>query len=351
MKKEGKNLKLLLANFEGSVQQKDIEKRTSLIESFFRLKVDVPAWEDPNFNWQDKEMIMNSMADRFDMPSWALYRLEGRAELCEDLKKYNKVFIYQMKGCNFHCPYCYVDDYNKDGIQDANSRFLSIEEIIQAFLRNRDNMLNRIRPSGGEPSLVPEQWLYLLEKLEDYELSKEVHVQSDTNLSTGHFMDDMEKRGEIDRNLLKDVAGYRNFSLLTSFKGTDPENFLENTRSKKEFFEEQFYSFSKYLEAGIDVYPFLYNPNPNSLESFMDRFEKEFGKEICKKVWIFRIKIYDVTGKRLKNEAKAMSLDPEAYVKRYEEEWEKNFVESEKIMERIMKERFGVNYKKVLRVG
>ncbi|MEM5879619.1 MAG: radical SAM protein [Candidatus Aenigmatarchaeota archaeon] len=351
MKKEDGDLKILLSNFEGTVQQKDIEKRTSLIEQFFRTKVDVPAWEDPNFDWSNEERIMQSMVERFDMPSWALYRLKSKAGLSKELKKYNRVFIYQIKGCNLHCPYCYVDDVNKNGIEDSNSRFFSIEEILQAFLRNRTDMNNRIRPSGGEPTLVPEQWLNLLEKLEDYGLSKEVHIQSDTNLTTGHFIDELAKNGEIEENLLEEIAGYGNFSLLASFKGTDPRNFVENTRAPEELFEEQFYSFGKFIEAGIDAYPFLYNPNPKSLEDFMDRFEREFGREACKKVWVFPIKMYDVPKTRLENEAKIRSLDLKAYVKEYEDLWSRNFTESEEIMRGVMKERFGLEYKRVLRVG
>jgi uncharacterized Fe-S cluster-containing radical SAM superfamily protein len=351
MRKDSSGLKILLSNFEDTIQKKDIEKRTSVIQNFFRTKVDVPAWDNPNFNWSDKEKIMESMAERFDMPSWALYRLENTTELSEKLKEYNHVFIYQLKGCNLHCPYCYVDDANKDGKETNGSRFFSIDEIVNAFIENRNEKVNRIRPSGGEPTLVIEQWYELLKKLEEVGLNKEVYVQSDTNLTTGHFIDNLIERGELEKDILEDIGSYKNFGLLSSFKGTDPENFARNTRSDPKLFEEQFYSFSKYLEAGIDAYPFLYNPNPQSLESFMDRLEREFGKEVCKRVWIFQIKMYDVPRDRLSKEAKEKSMETSEYIREYEKEWKENFEKSEEIMKKIMKERFGCLYKKDLRVA
>lgn len=352
MKKSDEGLEILLSNFEGSIQQKDIEKRTYVLSQYFRTKLDVPSWKDPNFDWSDKELIMKSMAERFDMPSWALYRLEGKAELCEDLKKYNEVFIYQIKACNLNCPYCYVDDVNKNGIQDNNSRFFKNREIVENFkIYKNEKNLKRIRPSGGEPTLVLEQWSELLKKLEEEGLGKEVHVQSDTNLTTGHFIDYLIKNGELNKDILEEIANYRNFSLLASFKGTDPKSFAKNTRSHPDLFKEQFYSYGKFLDVKMDVYPFLYNPNPNTLVSFVETCEKEFGSKECKKIWIFPLKVYEVTKNRLEEEARKRSEDPTEYVKRYEDEWNRNFLESEKIMEELMKEKFNHPYKKVLRVG
>jgi uncharacterized Fe-S cluster-containing radical SAM superfamily protein len=350
MRKDSGRLELLLSNFEGTVQQKDIEKRTGLIQSYFRIKVDVPVWDNINFDWSNKEKIMEAMAERFDMPSWALYRMENSKELSEGLKKYNHVFIYQLKACNLRCPYCYVDDANKDGKETSDSKFFSIEEIVDVFIKNRNEKINRIRPSGGEPTLVIEQLFELLKKLDEIGLTKEVYVQSDTNLTTGHFIDSLIERGELRENILEEIASYKNFGLLASFKGTDPESFARNTKSNPSLFEEQFYSFGKYLEAGIDVYPFLYNPNPRSLESFIDKLVREFGKKVCKRVWVFPIKMYEVTRDRLLKEAEGKPIKLDDYLKQYEEEWKRNFEESEKIMKKIMDERFGCSYKKVLRV-
>jgi len=280
MKRHGNDLEILLSNFEGTTQKIDIERGgTKLVGPYARIKEDVKVFKDPNFNWSDEKAIMNAMADRFDMPSWALYSLECKKELNKRLQKYNDVFFYQTKGCDLHCSYCYVDDFNNNGKLDHGAMYVSLNKILEDFYEEREKRqklieegmkidsdgklileCNRLRASGGEPTLVIEQWLELLEKLEKDGMSKEVHLQSDTNLSTGHFIKYLERNGDIPKGILDDVARFPNFSLLASFKGTDPNNFAFNTRSNPKLFEEVFYSFGLYLDAGIDVYPFLYNP-------------------------------------------------------------------------------------------
>jgi uncharacterized Fe-S cluster-containing radical SAM superfamily protein len=371
MEKDGKEVKILLANFEGSTQQRDIERTTPLIEQFFRIKEDVKVWKYPDFDWNDKEAIMQAMVERFDMPSWALYRLKGERELSEKLKNYNDVLIYQLKACNLRCPYCYVDDHLKNGKYDITSRFFSLKEILDVFVRERERRkqaiergikidengklileLNRIRPSGGEPTLVIEQWLDLLKKLENVGLSKEVHMQSDTNLTTGHFIDFLEKRGEV-RDILKQIAGFKNFSLLASFKGTDPENFSHNTRTPinlaKKLLKESLYSFKKYHDVGIDVYPFFYNPNPETLEKFLYKLVDSCGKEIYRRAWVFPLRVYDVTKERIGKEAKEKKVDEKIYVANYENRWKNNFEKSEEVMKKVLG-KFGILYKKMLRV-
>lgn len=311
------------------------------------------VWLSEDFDWGNKEGIMKAMADRFDMPSWALYRLKGRKELSRELLPYTSVFVYQLKACNLHCPYCYVDERLKDGIEDDSSRFFTIPEIVKAFLEERRRSplpLNRIRPSGGEPTLVPEQWVELLRELEYQDLSKEVHVQSDTNLTTGHFMEELERSGEIERGLLESVASYRNFSLLTSFKGTDPQNYAENTGTSvklaEKLLEEALFSFERYMDAGIDAYPFFYNPNPETLEEFIDRLSETCGRGIIRRIWIFPLRVYEVTRERLVKMAQEKGIEPETYVREQEEKWKKNFERAEEIMRRI-----NPMYKRELRIG
>ncbi|MFP4115844.1 MAG: radical SAM protein [Candidatus Aenigmatarchaeota archaeon] len=353
--KRDEGLKLLLTNFEGTRQEKDINRRRKLlVDPFFRIKEDVPKFKEEDFDWSDEEAIMDAMAGRFDMPSWAYRSIEGQARLDEDLKNYNDVFIYQLKACNLSCPYCYVDEPNKTPVENKGAAFISVDGILDAFEDERGEReefeLNRIRPSGGEPSLVPEQWLEVLRDLEDRGLGKEVHVQSDTNLTTGRFLDELEERGEVEEDILQKIGEYDNFSLLASFKGTDPDNFRRNTRYDEEFFEEQKCSFKKYAEAGIDVYPFFYNPNPETLPRLLEELSDDLGDVVYRKAWNFPLKMYGPTEERLKKEAKAKGFDPDSHVESYRKEWEKNFEEAEEVMEELHKN-VGSDYKNELRVG
>lgn len=344
IRKEDGQLKILLANFEGTTQQKDIERKTHLIEDFYRIKEDVPAFGDSNFDWRNKDAIKKAMAiDRFDMPSWAQYKIDGKIELSKGLKKWYKVFIYQLKACNLHCNYCYVDDVNKNGKQDNNARFFSIPEIVDAFERQqkRDDILWRLRASGGEPTLAIEQIPALEDVLEERDLIKKVHLQMDTNLTTGSFIEYLENSGDVPKGILNDIAGYKNFSVLASFKGTDSESFAKNTRAEPKLFEEQFYSFGRLVDAGIDVYPFVYAPNPLTLPNFAHRFKDEFGQNALKKLWAFRLNAeYDVPKARLGEER----------AKEYHNELQMNFEKSEDVLRKIC-EKEGFSYKQELRTG
>ena len=363
---DGDELKLLLARLEGSTQQTDIE--IPLINRFFRIKEDVKKFKDPNFDWKNEESVMKAILERFDMPTWALYRLRGRKELSPELKDFNDVFVYQTKTCNLRCPYCYVDDDLKDGRKNKNAEFFSISQILEAFYEERERRekvrrerevdengrlilpLNRIRPSGGEPSLVPEQWKNLLEKLEADGLSKEVYVQSDTNLTTGHFIEFLERKKEIEKGLLQQIGSFKNFGLLASIKGTDSKNYARNTgvpiKLAEKLVEETLYTLGKYVDSGVDAYPFLYNPNPETLEEFLDRLKENLGKNILKKTWVYPLNLYNVTKERLRKIARRRGDNEEEYVRRYEKEWKENFLRAEEIMRKINPE-----YKKVLRVG
>ena len=358
MRKQNGDLRLLLANFQDTKQKVDIEKRNSVVEDFFRIKIDVKPWRDAkdtrkdnkSFDWNNKEAIMDSMTSpsSFDMPSWVLYNLKNKKDLDKEINKYCEVFIYQLKGCNLHCPYCFVDDFNKNGKYDSNSGFFSMQEIIREFELERIkrtnekniNQIYRIRASGGEPSIVPEQWLSLLQELDKRGLSRTVHVQSDTNLTTGHFLDALEENNRIEKNILNKIAEYKNFSLLCSFKGTDKENFSKNTGVDSSLINEQMYSFEKLVNAGIDVYPFFYNPNPKTIENFMENLEEKFGSNIYAKIWTLPLKVYEPVRDRLKGWAES-----------HEREWKENYELSEEKMRKIVKKKTGLEYKKVLRTG
>lgn len=340
-------LELLLANFDSSKQKIDIEKRTPVINDFFRTKVDVKPWkEDKNFDWTNKEKIIDSIATNFDMPTWALYNLEGKKGLSKELNKYNEVFIYQLKGCNIFCKWCFVDDFNKNGKQDNNAMFFSIPKIIDEFEKERERRngnLYRLRASGGEPTILLEQWLCILKELEKRELSDNVHLQSDTNLTTGHFNEELERQGILEKNILNKIAEYKNFGLLTSFKGTDRYNFHENTRASGELLDEQVYTFKKLVKAGVDAYPFFYNPNPETLEKFLERLAKEVGENIYLKSWIFPLKIYEPVKERLEK----LGID----AKKYEQKLIENFKAAEDNMKELLWKKFNIEYKKSLRAG
>lgn len=357
---------VLVANFLNTEQLKDINVRTKIMGNHYRIKINSKKIDDKErakagkgpFDFEDSEGALDAMRTEFDMPFWAWYKLSGQKELSE-LKNYNNAFIYQLKGCNIFCRFCYVDDINKDGSMENNPSFLTIPEIVDAFVKERQNQnINFFRVSGGEPTIAAEQWLYALDELKKRGLEKEVYVQSDTNLTTGHFIELLEENGEIERGLLKKVGDYKNFGLLCSFKGTDPENYHESTGIPLEecdaFLKENIYTFKKLLDSGIDVYPFFYNPNPDTLEKFLERAAFEIGDDtFIRKSWVFLLKPYGPEKARLRQDAIKEGITEEEkiqeYIHNYCQKLEENFPKAEEKMREIMKKRFNEDYKLIMR--
>jgi organic radical activating enzyme len=366
-KKENNENQFLLASFVGTEQQKDIEARTPLIGDYFRAKINVKAFDDAErakkglkpFDFSDNSAVLKALGDEFDMPYWAFVRL-GKAVPLKDLRK---TFIYQLVSCNYSCPWCYVDDINKRP-SAFGAKFISTKKVVDAFEQEKANQpIYNIRPSGGEPTLMIEQWIEVLRDTEKRKLT--AYMQGDTNLSTGHFLDELERTAEIEPHLLEKVAEFENAGVLCSFKGTDRESFLTAAGFIKKdskgraivdsfgrfvpddrfsFLEpERFYTFKKMLTAGLDAYPFVYDPNPNTLEAFMERGAKEFGEGFYLKTWVLPIKLYGPEKVRLI----ALGVDPVQYQKQLDV----NFARSKEVMQEIIWKKFGINYQAVPRTG
>jgi len=341
-----KDGKLLLSNFSESEQMLDLEKTKGnvqgAVEDFYRVKTNIKA--DPwntymqsgdSFETRDGKLLM------FDFDWWPVPDMGGQPE------NWNEVFIYQLKGCNIACPFCFVDKFNNNGKVDHGAKYFTSEEIVDAFLKVRAEKkaqgvdINVFRASGGEPSLVPEQWLNGLKIFKERGLDSEVYFQSDTNLLTGTALESWMKDGNMDADVFKQIAEYKNFGLLSCFKGTDPVNFSENSGCNPEMFLEQFYSFNLLAKSGIKVYPHLVNPNPKTLEGFMDKLAKEYGDEMYGMVHIFSIGMYGSVKGRLER----AGVD----VEQKTQEWKDNNVRGQELLEEICQKRLGMGYKKMKR--
>ena len=347
IKKENGENKYLLTNFSGTEQKKDIEARTPLINDFCRVKINVKAFSDEErakkglepFDFHNEQDIFNALKEEFDMPYWALL------SIAKPLKDLTKTFIYQLKACNIHCPWCYVDDISKNAQNSNNSSFFSVREIMDMFEKEQKNQpLYNFRPSGGEPTLAVEQWLESLREIEKRNLT--AFIQGDTNLTTGCYIEHLENTGQIEKNLLEKIGEYDNFGLLCSFKGTDKESFLKSIGMPEQFSfleDERWHTFGKLVKAGIDAYIFVYGANPKTLEPFMKKGAGMFGDGFYLKTWIVKLKLYGAEKPRLDR----IGVNSDAYQKELDE----NFQKSEEIMQNLIWKKFGINYQAFPRTG
>lgn len=344
----------LLANFSESEQRADIEKRVPLINDFARIKINVKRLDDEEVkkynlepvNESDYQDVLKASADEFDMPLWAsdTFGLPP-----EETRNHNDVFITQTKGCNIHCPWCFVDDWNKNGVEGKGSRYKKVSEIIDFFeeeKKGRGGKLGSIRFSGGEPLLTPTAWTEVLGELKTRGLENEVYFQGETNLVSGRLIETLQKVGKLDKDFFEQVAQYNNFGVLCSFKGTDTHSFLRATGMQKQYSfleQDRWNLFGDMTKAGINAFPFIYDPNPNTLESFMHKGADKFGENFYLKTWVFSLKLYGPEKTRMKK----AGLNPVEEQIRLDE----NFKKSEEIMYNLVLKETGQEYKKMSRTG
>ena len=335
--------KYLFARLSGTSQANDIKKSAVVIDDFYRTKDNLKCKSG-----NPSELYKSATSDTgFDMPLWAYKSLNLPLQVC------NMTFMPQTKTCNVYCPWCFVDDYNKNGRKEEGAYF-SNKEVIDAFLDARKGLakeMHVMRLSGGEPLLVPWQWLENLEELKRRGLSDDVYFQGETNLTTGSFIRQLQREGRLDKNFWEKIAEYNNFGVLCSFKGTDWKSNLRaigfsqkdgTVNPEYKFLDkERWNTFETMVKAGIDVYPLIYDPNPKTLKYFLEKGVKKFGEEFALKTWIIPLKIYEPIRNRL--DSRGIQLE------NFQKGLDENFKKSRGIMEKLIPKITGCGYKSIPR--
>lgn len=354
--------KALCVDFAGTLQAEDIKKRTDLIPDAlngaycYRAKINVKAFDSSErakmglapLDFNNEKAITQALKEEFDIPLWML-RAVG--DDLRNIGKYNLPLIYQLKGCNFHsgrkgsgCTFCFVDDDSNSGAGKGGV-FLSPENIIATFRSVQDSLnIHHIRFSGGEPTLALGHILSLLKKLN--EIAPYAPFMFDSNLSTGSLIDWWIQNGALAPDILENIAAF-DPKVLVCFKGVDDLDIAHNTRSICSLYEN-FYSLRRLIRAGFDVYPHVINPDPKGFRKFLGILEENFDN-ILPKLHILKINVYEPMKERIKvlNRGK----DFEASLVKYSFEWKKRYSAAVDILNDVMNEKYGVNYKDVSRPG
>ncbi len=369
--------KVLVVDFSNTLQGKDTSKVIDLMpniktgEYIFRTKVNVKAI-DPIASdvygkdffdikkHSDKEIEDFIRNQSFDFPLWFKHNKGFKMKKVLD---YNPPFILQVAGCNFHdgsssggCVYCFVDNESNDGIITNGKTFLKTGDVIDSVISAREKIKEQykkigtdldikvVRTSGGEPTIALDWILNLWRKIGE---SGENFVgQLDSNLSTGQVVDYFEKEGVFEKDILEKLAEYP-IKVLTALKGIDKENLQENVQSTATL-RQQLYSIKKFVKAGFDIYPQMYNPNPSSLENYLKKMDNEI-ENFSSRIHIGPLKIYGPTKKRLDEKAKELGRNSEEFIAEKQKEWENNYKNGCEILDSYLKKNQKHGYKEITR--
>ncbi len=370
--------KILVADFSNTLQGKDTSKVIDIMPNIatgqyvFRAKVNVKeidplASKAYNTRFSDIRERTDDEIERFirrqefDYPLWFKHCNGFEMRRATD---YNPDFVFQVAGCNFHdgsasggCWYCFVDDESNNGRPGAGKALLGIDETIDSVLAARkkirqqyqeaagfDLNIKVLRASGGEPTIVLDWILNLWRRIA--QRGCDFVGQLDSNLSTASVVERFEKEGIYEPNTLEKLAEFP-VKVLTALKGCNSENLQDNVQSTATM-DEQLRSLKKFLSAGFDIYPTLYNPDPASLKTYLERMDSIIPN-FSLRVHIGPLKVYGPTRKRLQIEAQRQGKDPDIFLRIAEQNWKDNYFRSIAIIDSYLKERHGIGYRETTR--
>ncbi len=246
------NKRILITNFNGTEQEKDFTMPSNCdgygrIHHFIRKS---------SSGWPEDPLPIDPASKALDLPDVNMMEAQ----------------VFQIAGCSWRCWYCFVP-YELLTANSKYSGWMSALDLIDLYLKQYNRPLI-IDLSGGQPDLVPEWTLWILQELTSRGINDKVYVWSDDNLSNYYFFKYLT---DDDRNF---ILKYKNYGRVGCFKGFDPESFSFNTRSNPFLFYRQFDIIKKLLALGLDVYAYVTLTTPNcdsihiKISKFMDKLQQ-----------------------------------------------------------------------------
>ncbi len=380
---------VLLADFTGTLQGKDtskvIDTQPLIGTSYnpFRAKVNVKDLDPIAAEAYSKRLLdIRRMDDaaieehvkrqEFDFPLWFKHHPDFSMG---KITHFNMPFILQVAGCNFHdgserggCWYCFVDDKSNDGRPGEGKAYAVPGQVIDSMEMARGKVkkiyaefkggefadypmdLRVLRVSGGEPTITLD---WVLEVWREIELKGLDFVgQIDSNLSTAQVVDSFEREGIYEDSTLEKLASFRagglsRIKVLTALKGTDNENLASNVQSNATI-EDQLYSITKFLRAGLDIYPQMYNPNPRSLTEYLHAMDGKI-RDFSLRVHVGPLKMYGPNEYRLRVEARRLHVDEDRFVDFHGKLWDLTYEYGCSVVDNYLRDAHGVGYKDAVR--
>jgi uncharacterized Fe-S cluster-containing radical SAM superfamily protein len=246
------NRKLLVTNFRGSEQERDLTEPANCA-GFGRIR---HFQRRTSAGWPLNPLPIDPAVAALNLSSQDAIRAQ----------------VFQNAACNWRCWYCFVP-FNLLSADLAHSAWVSPAELFQLFLKEPDRP-QVLDLSGGQPELVPEWTLWMIEEIERNGLRGQVYLWSDDNLSCDYFW------RYLTEDQQKKVAAYPYYGRVVCFKGFDEESFAFNTRAEKWWFNRQFELLTRLVQSGMDVYAYVTLTSDGStniatgVSRFVDRLQE-----------------------------------------------------------------------------
>jgi uncharacterized Fe-S cluster-containing radical SAM superfamily protein len=219
--------------------------------------------------------------------------------------------IFQNAACNWRCWYCFVD-YNRLSANLKFSDYFTADELINMYLEENDRP-SVIDLSGGQPDIVPEWLVWMMESIKKHGLEEKIFLWSDDNLSTRYFWKYLTPTQR------RYIVEFPKYARVACFKGYDEASFSFNTLAQPECFDQQFEIFRDLLKEGFDMYGYVtftalpHNDLQAKMVKFVDKLQ-EIHHNLPLRVVPLKIESFTPTEGRIKKEQqKAIAFQYEVH--------------------------------------
>jgi uncharacterized Fe-S cluster-containing radical SAM superfamily protein len=159
-----------------------------------------------------------------------------------------RALVYQNAVCNWRCWYCFVP-FNLLAGHPGRSRWVTAEQLVGFYRALPDEDRPAIIDlSGGQPDLVPEWTVWMMDALAEADLTRQVYLWSDDNLSNDYLF----RYLTVDQ--IGHLAGAPNYGRACCLKGFDRTSFEFNTGAPADHFDRQLNLLNRIIATGMDVY-------------------------------------------------------------------------------------------------
>jgi len=251
----------------------------------------------------------------FDYPTIIQSKIGG--SFWED---YNCLTAIHVPACTFNCWHCYVTDDSKNPqkmLENGSIEYVTPSNVVDAFLdqkemnekKSADKIpTNVIRVTGGEPFLVPDLVLGILEDLEHRDKSKEIFVWTETNLSP-FLREKASDQPLLQRWVdLEELARFENLAVHPCVHGICPSNYYSITGCDPYYFDGILDGLKTLIDYQFDIYPtFGSNVSPPQMIPYIFRRLREIRENLPQRFALIDFELhYPPTVRRI-----AESLKPE----------------------------------------
>lgn len=251
-------------------QAVNIENRTLLVTNFVDSK-QAPDLSDPP-NCDGFGRVRHFTAATSDgWPANTLPILPAAAALGLEAPERMNAQVFQNAVCNWRCWYCYVP-FNLLNANPERSAWVTADQLVDWYLDAPDPP-KIIDLSGGQPDLVPEWTLWMVEALTARDLGHSVYLWIDDNLSNDYY------RRHLSDEQRATIGAYPSVGRVGCFKGYDDESFAFNTGATAAEFDRQFELFDEHFHGGVDTYAYATFTSPSEggvhdgMRRFVDRLQ------------------------------------------------------------------------------